>query len=451
MGGNLLIRGGTLVLPQGLVRADILIREGVIEKIGRDLKETAEEVLDASHKLVFSGIIDEHVHMREPGLLHKDDFTNGTMAAAAGGVTTVLEMPNTSPPVDSAKVLDEKVRLLEPKAYVDFGLYGVIHDTNADRFQEIVEAGAIGFKIFMGPTTGNIPPPDDGAILSVLKKSAELRVTLAFHAENSALVKYFTKKVKASGRTDPIAHLESRPGICEEEAIQRLILFSKRTGGRVHIVHMSAREGVELLRWARREGLNVTGETNPQYLLLSTEDYKKYGTLIKVNPPVRGKEDQCALWRAVNDGTINALSSDHAPHAADEKRGDVWKASAGFIGVQTLFPLMLDSALRGKLELSKLPALLSEGPAKLFNIYPKKGSLNVGSDGDLVIVDPAVETEIKEEYLYAKHRISPFIGWRLKGRIEYTILRGEIIAKNGKVIEEPKGRWIKPQRPTEPS
>ena len=446
---NILVKNGRLVLSSGIFETDLLIEEGKVSAIGKGLNSQAEDVIDASGKLIFPGVMDEHVHMREPGLTYKDDFTNGTMAAAAGGVTTVLEMPNTMPPVDDVRKLLDKARLLEPKAYVDFGLYGVIHDANADRFEEIVEAGAIGFKIFMGPTTGNIPSPDDGAILNVLRKSAELGVTLAFHAENFALVKYFTEKVKATGRTDPAAHSESRPGICEEEAMQRLVLFSKRTGGRVHIVHMSAKEGVELLRLARREGLNVTGETNPQYLLLSVKDYKKYGTLIKINPPVRNKEDQDALWRAINDGTISALGSDHAPHAAEEKIGDVWRASAGFIGVQTLFPLMLDSALRGKLELNRLPALLSEGPAKLFNLYPRKGSLNVGSDGDLVIVDPIAETEIKEEDLYAKYRISPFIGWRLKGRIEYTILRGEVIAKKGKVIEGPKGRWMKQQRPTE--
>ncbi len=445
MGSDLLIKGGTLVLPSGLVEADILIREGKIKIIGKELDVGYVHRINARGKLVFPGVIDEHVHMREPGLEYKDDFAHGTKAAAAGGVTTVLEMPNTLPPVDSKDVLLDKAKLLKPKAHVDFGLYGVIHDSNADKFEEMVRAGAIGFKIFMGPTTGNIPPPDDGTVFEILEKSAKLDVTLAFHAENMSMVKYFTKKMRESERRDPLAHTDSRPPICEEEAVQRLILLSKRTGGKVHIVHMSAKEGVYLLRKARKEGLNVTGETNPQYLFLTKEDYEKYGTLIKINPPVRSEEDREELWRAVRDGTISALASDHAPHSKEEKEADIWEAASGFIGVQTLFPLMLDAALKGRIELSRLSYLLSEGPAKLFGLYPKKGAISIGSDGDLVVVDPKSEWVIREEDIYSKNPISPFIGWKLKGRILYTILRGEVIAEEGRVLEKTRGEWIKRQ------
>jgi len=447
-GGSILVRGGTLVLPKGLIKADVLVEDGVVTAIGKGLSaQSIDERIDASGKLVFPGIIDEHVHMREPGLTHKDNFTNGTKAAAAGVVTTILEMPNTLPPVDSKGVFEEKKRLLEPKAYVDFGLYGVIHDSNADKFDELVHAGAVGFKIFMGPTTGNIPSPNDGTLYEILLKSAKYGITLAFHAENWDLVKYFTSKVKASGRNDPRAHLEARPSICEEDAIRKLILFSKKTGGRVHIVHMSAAEGIELLKYAIYEGLNVTGETCPHYLILSADDYSKYGNLMKVNPPVREKYHQDALWKAVREGVICALGSDHAPHTKEEKLKNVWEASAGFTGVQTFLPLMLDQALRGKLPLSKIPELMSENPARLFGIYPRKGTLAVGSDGDLIVVDPNSETMIHEEDLYAKYPVTPFVGWRLKGRIEYTILRGIIIAVNGRVVDEPKGKWISRMQP----
>ncbi|RLG76747.1 MAG: allantoinase AllB [Thermoprotei archaeon] len=442
-GGSILIRGGTLVLSKGLVKADVLIEDGVVSAIGKGLSaQGVDEIIDASGKLVFPGVVDEHVHMREPGLTHKDNFTNGTKAAAAGGVTTVLEMPNTLPPVDSRSVFEEKKRLLEPKAYVDFGLYGVIHDSNADKFEELVDAGAVGFKIFMGPTTGNIPSPNDGTLYEILLKSAKYGITLAFHAENWDLVKYFTSKVKASGRSDPSAHLEARPPICEEDAIRKLMLFSKKTGGRVHVVHMSAAEGIELLKYARYEGLNVTGETCPHYLILSADDYSKYGCLMKVNPPIRERHHQEALWRAVREGIIYALGSDHAPHTREEKSKDVWEAAAGFTSVQTFLPLMLDQALRGKMPLTKISELMSENPARLFGIYPRKGTIAVGSDGDLVIVNPNAETVIRAEDLYAKHPVTPFIGWRLKGKIEYTILRGVIIAANGKVVGGPKGRWI---------
>ncbi len=443
-GGSILIRRGTLVTPEATFVADIKIVDGRIVEIGESLSNSGvEEVIDAKGLIVMPGIVDEHVHMREPGLEYKDNFSNGTMGAALGGVTTVLEMPNTKPPVESASILKQKAKLLQQKAYVDFGLYGVIHNTNAQEFDDIVGEGAVGFKIFLGPTTGNIPPPDDGTLYEVMLKSAKLNVPLAFHAENADLVRYFTKKIKETGRTDPAAHTDSRPPICEEDSIRKLILFSRKTGGRVHIVHMAAKEGVELLKQARFEGLNVTGETCPHYLLLNYDDYGKYGTAIKVNPPIRQKEHQEALWKGVLDGTITTLGSDHAPHAEHEKKGNVWECAAGFTGVQTFLPLMLDQALRGKLALNKIPELMSENPAKLFNIWPKKGALSIGSDGDLVIIDPNGETLITKEWIKAKYPITPFIGWRLKGFIKYTILRGQVIAKDGKLVGGPKGLFIK--------
>lgn len=439
MPDNFVVKEGKLVLHSGIIEADILVEDGKVVAIGRDLR--GDSMFNARGKLIFPGVIDEHVHMREPGLTYKDDFKNGTKAAAAGGVTTVLEMPNTKPPVDSAKRLIEKAQLLTPKAHVDFGLYGVIHNANAQKFEEIVEAGAIGFKIFLGPTTGNIPSPDDGTLFEVLEKSAKMNVVLAFHAENGDLVRYFMEKFRH--RNDPAVHTNSRPSICEEESIRKLMLFSRETGGRVHIVHMSAKEGVRILREARSRGINMTGETNPHYLLLSRKDYKKFGTSIKVNPPIRGEEDREELWRAVNDGTITALASDHAPHSREEKEGDIWTAAAGFIGVQTLFPLLFDASMKGLMDLGRLAYLTSEGPARLFGLYPRKGTIAPGSDGDFVIVDPKAEFTITEEWLYAKHPITPFIGWKLRGKVVATILRGNIIAEDGKVVEAPSGSWIK--------
>ena len=439
MYGSLLIKGGKLVSSDGIFETDILIEDGKVRTIGKGL--SGDKVLDAAGKLVFPGVIDEHVHMREPGLTYKDDFTNGTKAAAAGGVTTVLEMPNTKPPVDDAERLLEKARLLAPKAYVDFGLYGVIHNANAQKFEEIVKAGAIGFKVFLGPTTGNIPSPDDGTLFEVLGKSAKMGVVLAFHAENGDLVKHFLKKFRH--RNDPSVHTDARPPICEEESIQKLELFSKMTGGRVHIVHMSAKEGVRILREAKSRGVNMSGETNPHYLLLTRKDYKRFGTSIKVNPPIRDEEDREELWKAINDGTIDTLASDHAPHSKEEKEGDIWAAAAGFVGVQTLFPLLFDAAVKGRMSFERLSYLTSEGPAKLFGLYPKKGKVMPGSDGDLVIMDPKAEFTITEDWLHAKYPITPFLGWKIRGRVMATILRGEMIAEDGEVIGKPIGEWIK--------
>ncbi len=443
-GGSLLIKGGLLVTPEGLLKADVKVVEGKITAIGSDLSpEGVEEVLNVNNLLVFPGVVDEHAHMREPGLEYKDDFTHGSMAAAVGGVTTVIEQPNTLPPVDDSHKLVDKATLLKGKAWVDFALYGVLHDSNVHELEDMLNAGAVGFKVFLGPTTGNIPSPSEGSLYEILSKSSGLGVTIAFHAEDRSLIEYFTNKVKSSGRSDPQAHEDSRPPVVEELAITKLLLLSRRTGGRVHVLHMSSSEGVELIKRASDEGIKVTGEVCPHYLTFSNEDYAKYGTLIKVNPPIRGRAHRESLMRAVRSGVITTLGSDHAPHSKEEKHRDVWDAAAGFPNVQTFFPVVLDLALRGEMPLTALPRLMSENPAKYFGLWPRKGVLRVGSDGDLVIVNPEERMKVTEEWLRYKSKVTPYLGWELRGRIKHVVLRGHLILKDEVLDRRPKGLWIK--------
>ncbi|MCS7125426.1 MAG: allantoinase AllB [Aigarchaeota archaeon] len=445
MSGSLLVKNGKLVSSSGIRELDILIVDGVIEAIGRDLKYSGVEVLDAKGFLIFPGVVDEHVHMREPGLTYKEDFETGTTAAAVGGVTTVLEMPNTIPPVDSSSRLREKKEILKGKAYVDYGLYGVLHDSNIDEIEDMWFEGAIGFKVFMGPTTGDIPSPPDKIIIEALEKSCRNGFTLAFHAENYELVKYYSEKVKNSGRNDPLVHSDARPNICEEEAVSRILIYTKKTRGRALIVHMSTSESVKLLAKAKIRGVHVFGETCPQYLFMTSEDHLKYGSLVKINPPLRSRKDQKSLWNGIKNNILDCVASDHAPHTVEEKTKNIWEAASGFIGVETLFPLMLDAALRGVLPLEKIPLILSENPAKIFGIYPKKGSLSIGAEGDLVIVDPEGEHVIQAEKLHSKHKITPYDGWRLRGKIKYTILRGVKIVEEGEITSKKAlGRDIKP-------
>ncbi len=447
MEGDLLVKNGRIVTPLSIREADILIRGGVIERIGRDLNADGAEVIDAKGLLVLPGGVDEHVHMREPGLTHKEDFASGTMAAAAGGITTILEMPNTIPPVESVGELRRKRGLLKDKAYVDFGLYGVLHDGNVDELVDMWEEGAVGFKVFLGPTTGNLPAPGDSILYEAMSLASKHGFTLAFHAENRDLVEYFTEKVKGEGRRDYEAHADSRPNICEEEAVSRLMILAKRTGAKTLIVHVSARETVELLREAKALGLRVWGETCPHYLLLTREAHKKYGSLVKVNPPLRDEDDRRSLWKALRDNVIRTIGSDHAPHTPEEKSGDIWNAQAGFIGVETMLPIMLDAALRGVISICKVASLVSYWPSKIFGLYPRKGSLEVGGDGDLVIIDPKGESRINAEKLHSKHKLTPFDGVSLRGRIRYTVLRGVVVAVNGEVVEEkPMGEPISPLR-----
>jgi dihydroorotase len=443
--GDLLVKNGVVVTSSGLQKLDILIINGVIEALGRDLQRNGVEVLDARRLLILPGVVDEHVHMREPGLTYKEDFETGTAAAAVGGVTTILDMPNTIPPVDSSRKLREKRRLLEDKAYVDFGLYGVLHNSNIDEIEEMWNEGAVGFKVFLGPTTGNIPPPLDKTLIEALEKSAVHGFTLAFHAENYSLVEYYTEKIKKAGLNNPEAYPDSRPNICEEEAVSRILTLTRKTGGKAVIVHTSTIEAVSLIKEAKMRSIKAYCETCPQYLLLDRKAYRRFGSLVKINPPLRDEDDQKALWSGLREGIIDTIGSDHAPHTYEEKTvGNVWEAAAGFIGVETLLPLMLDSALKGLIPIEKIPLLLSENPAKIFGIYPKKGCINVGADGDLIIVDPAQEDEIKAEKLHSKHKITPYDGMKIKGRIKYTILRGVKIVEDGEIIKHKMGRFIKP-------
>ncbi len=441
---GLLIRNGLVIHPYSRCRCDLYVEDGVIRAIGKGLDVPAEERIDASGKIVLPGAVDEHVHMREPGLEYKDNFTNGTRDALMGGVTTVLEMPNTLPPVDSATRLLEKKSILEKKAYVDFGLYGVIHDKNLSEVEPMINAGTIGFKIFLGPTTGNIPSPSTPVIYEALSITAQRRIPVAFHAEDWEMVRYFTEKVKASGRSDPAAHMYARPPICEELAIRKLAVLAGHTGARILIVHMASCEALEALREARDKGIEIYGETNPHYLLLDSSDYEKYGNFMKVNPPIREAIHRECLWRGILEGVITNIGSDHAPHSIEEKQRNVWSAPGGFPGVTTLLPLMLDQALRDKISLERLVELLSTNPAKLFNLYPKKGCLHPGCDADIVIVDPGGETIIDKEKMHTRNKYTPFHGWRLKARIEYVILGGRIAYANGEIIGGPSGRSLQP-------
>ncbi|MEM2021819.1 MAG: allantoinase AllB [Zestosphaera sp.] len=443
-GGSLLVKDGLIVTPEGLLKADVKVVEGKITAIGSDLStEGVEEVLNVDNLLVFPGVVDEHAHMREPGLEYKDDFTHGSMAAAVGGVTTVIEQPNTLPPVDDSRKLVDKAMLLKSKAWVDFALYGVLHDSNVHELEDMLNAGAVGFKVFLGPTTGNIPSPSEGSLYEILSKSSRIGVTIAFHAEDRSLIDYFTNKVKSSGRSDPQAHEDSRPPIVEELAITKLLTLSRRTDGRVHVLHISSSEGVELIKRALDEGVKVTGEVCSHYLTFSNEDYAKYGTLIKVNPPIRGRTHRESLMRAVRSGVITTLGSDHAPHSKEEKYRNVWDAAAGFPNVQTFLPVVLDLALRGEIPLTALPRLISENPAKYFGLWPRKGVLRVGSDGDLVIVNPEERTRVTEEWLRYKSKVTPYLGWELRGRIKHVVLRGHLILRDEVLDRKPKGHWIK--------
>lgn len=457
-----IIRNGTIVTPCSTYKANIYVKDGKIAAITKDeLQGNVNEVTDASGKYVLPGLIDTHVHSRDGGATYKEDFFTSTQAAAAGGITTIFEMPNTDPPVNNVENFHKQVENFSKKAHVNFGLWGIcLGDLNNNNLSSLSEAGVIGFKYFWGYAVNKktfqliynysedmddvIPPCDDGEVFSMFEAVAKTNKTFAIHAENSDLIHRLTEKYKATGKNDYDTFLKSRPNLAEEITIQTAIAMAKETGAKLHILHVSTAEGVDLIRNAQKKGIPITAETCPHYLFLTNEDFKKIGPEMKVYPLVKRKEDQQAIWEGILDGTISIVSSDHAPHTAEEKEGDLWSIPAGMCGVETIVPLMLNAISENKITIHQVVSLLSENPAKQFGIYPRKGTLQVGSDADITIVDMNRRYTINREKLHSKGKVTAYHGFKIKGMPVQTIVHGITVMKDGEIISPPIGKLVTP-------
>lgn len=441
---DLIIRGGTLVTATAQQRTEILIRGGKVAGylLPDSPVDPAVPVLDATGLHVLPGLIDVHVHFREPGLEHKETFLTGSAAAAVGGVTTVFDMPNTLPPIASAERLTAKAESLKGRSYVDYGLYGVLLPDNLEQVGPMLEAGAIALKLFAGPTTGNLAAPGWGALIEVFRTVAAAGGVIAIHAEDRDVVEHWEQKVKATGGATYADLLASRPAFSEASAIAQAVLLAGMTGCRLHVVHVNTKEGVEILAQGKAKGFPVTAETCPPYLLLTEADYPRLGNRMKILPYIRHREDQERIWAGVLDGTIDMLSTDHAPHLPEEKARDIWSAPAGAPGVEVLLPLMLDQVNRGRLSLQHLVRLTSQEPAKAFGLYPRKGSASLGSDADFVVVDLKRRHTLQVERMLSKARQSPFDGQAVTGMPVATVVRGRVVARDGQVVSEPVGERV---------
>jgi dihydroorotase len=442
---DLTIRNGRIVTPQVTYEGDIAVENGKIVAITRKGTLTGQcESIDASGKLVFPGILDIHVHFREPGYTYKEDFETGSMAAAVGGITTIYDMPNNKPFLKTVKDFNEKREMIRSRAYVDYGLIAAVCKDNIEEIPRLAEAGVGAFKTFMSDVAGEIPL-DDGELLKAFGLVGQTGLIIGVHAENDSIVKYCTSEIKKQGRTDLLAYADAHPNLAEAEAIQRAILLAAHAGCRLHIYHMSTREGVEFVRDAKRKGLPVSSETSPVYLLLCRNDMNRVGRLLKVSPPVRSSEDVEALWMGLSDGTVDLIGTDHAPHTLEEKlTGDIWESKGGLPGVETNVPLMLTQVQAGRLSIRDYVKLASENPARLFNLYPRKGAIQVGSDADFTIVDMEKEGTIKAERLHSKSKMTPFEGYKTIGMPIYTIIRGRVVMKEGEIVDKPHGEMIRP-------
>ncbi|MFC0384041.1 dihydroorotase [Muricoccus vinaceus] len=449
---DLLITGGTVVNETGRFPADVAVKDGVIAFMGHpSLAPRAREVIDARGRFVIPGAIDVHVHIREPGMTHKEDWTTGTRAAAAGGVTTVFDMPNTDPPTWDLDALAIKREAAERQAHVNFGLYGLVDERKLDSLEPLMDAGVIAFKLFYGNTTGNLPAPNDGAVLEAFEVLAARGHRTTIHAENSPMLFWRENRMKAAGRTDDYAHWCARADIVALESLNRCIVLSEWTGARIHIAHESCARSVPYIKAAKARGVPITVETCPQYVLLAAEDLTGEAARIgRLNPPIREGAQRAALLEALAEGTIDILGTDHAPHAVSEKQDpSIWGNACGFPGVETSMRLMLTLVNQGRLTLEQYVRMAGAAPARAFGLYPRKGVVQPGADADLAIVDPSVEGEIRGADLHSlRSRFTPFEGMRTVGAPVATIVRGRVVMRGG-VVADAAG-WGRMERPEMP-
>jgi allantoinase len=432
--------GGMVVTHTGAFPATVTIAGGRVSAlVDPQERPNAGEVIDAKGRLILPGCIDPHVHFNEPGRTHWEGFETGTRGAAAGGVTTVVEMPlNAIPPTTDVRAFQAKVDAVSRKAVVDYALWGGLVTDNVDALEGLHRAGAAAFKAFMTDTGTEFARADDGVLWEGMRRIAAWDGMVGVHAENNDLTVRLRARLQRAGRKGMPDWAASRPPEAELEAVQRALLLARTAGCRLHIVHLSIPQGGECIAAARRGGQRVTVETCPHYLLLDEVAASEAGPMAKCAPPLRSRAAVEGLWRQVLDGTIDCIASDHSPCPPAEKArgsGDIWAAWAGITGVQTLLPLVFWEGVRRRgLALERLAALVSTNAAKIFGLFPRKGTILPGADADLVVLDPDREWTITADWLRYRHPQTPYLGWRLTGWIERVLLRGRTVVRDGDVV-----------------
>ena len=436
------IRGGQVVTSGGILRADVAIAGERIAAIAPEITSAAASTIDATDFHIFPGVIDAHVHFNEPGRAEWEGIESGSKSVAAGGGTLFFDMPlNAHPPTIDAESFHLKRRAAEALSYVDFALWGGLTPSNLDCLEELANCGAVGFKAFMcNSGIDDFSSIDERSLLKGMKRAAALNLPVAVHAESEAMTSQLRREASGKNLTSVRAYLDSRPIAAELEAIGRAIELAGETGCRLHVVHVSCAAGVRLISEARQSGLDVTCETCPHYLTLSEEDLERLGSVAKCAPPLRSTTERELLWDELLAGKIQTVGSDHSPSPPEMKQSsDFFKIWGGISGAQHLLPLMLS---RGNLPL--VAQLLASNVSQIFRLPASKGRIAVGFDADLALVTLGEDFEIKKEDIFYRHRQSPYTGRRVPARVEHTILRGQTIFKNGKIIAKPGGRLVHP-------
>jgi len=431
---SLIIKNGSCYIDGKLTQTDIGLSGNKIKKIGK-IELNSSKVYDATDKVVLPGIIDTQTHFREPGSTDVEDLESGSRAAVLGGVTSLFEMPNTNPPTSNLVEFDKKLQLAKNRMHSNYAFYFGATPDNIEQLSKLKDVeGCCGVKLFAGSSTGKLLVDKEADIEKVISSSDRV---VSIHSEDEEILNLRKKFIKEG---DVHSHPEWRNTECAISSTRRVVKIAERYNKKIHVLHVTTKEEVDFLAMHKK---NVTFEITPQHLTLYAPDcYDKLGTYAQMNPPLRTKEHYDRLWVAIKNNIVDVLGSDHAPHSKENKNKNYPNTPSGMPGVQTIFPIMLDHVNNGKLTLEQLIKLMCENPCKIFGIK-NKGYLKEGYDADLTIADMDKEVTIKDEMIASKCGWTPFNNYKVKGFPVGTIVNGNLVMSNGKVIVESKGTPLK--------
>lgn len=417
------------IVPENSI-ISIGIEEGKIASL-KKIAPKREEHINLRESVILPGLIDAHVHLRDPGLTHKEDFRTGTMAAANGGFTTVMDMPNTRPPTNTPQTFKDKLKIAEHKSLVDYGLHagvGKLKDV-----ESLFKLKPVSFKLFMDLL-------DDRALDEIFKEIGKLsrkNPIVSLHCEDEDTVTRSTLKLRQKGRDKPEKYADARPPLAETIAVSKALKLAKKYNLAIHICHVSVKESLELIGEAKESGTKVTGEVTPHHLFLDSKYLEKWGNLAKTNPPLRDPEDKLTM-DLLKD--IDTIGTDHAPHTIPEKEQNIWNAPPGIPNLETTLPLLLTQINRRKMTFTDLKRLLCENPSRIFRLE-NKGFIREGADADLVVVDTKEEGVINPDKFKSKAKYSPFEGFKVKGMPVMTMVGGNVVMEEGEVLKN-EGKFI---------
>jgi allantoinase len=442
--GSVLISGGMVATEYGLFEADLLAVDGRIAALGADATplQGADEVIDARGLVILPGAVDPHAHFEDPGHTEREDFTTGTSSAAAGGITTVIEHPLTYPPVTTVDLYREKRDMARRKVVIDFALWGALTRPSLEHMEGQWREGAAGFKAFMPISDPSYPNVTDAELLQGMQTAARLGALVLIHCESESLLQANRERLQREGRTDLMAHPESRPAFVEEEAVHRALFLAASAGVRVQIVHGSSPVSADLVSDARRHGHRATIEVCPHHLLLDMDDYRRLGPWGCCAPALRERELVEGMWDRVLRGELHSLVSDHAAYTREEKeagRDDMLECPLGCQVIQETVPLVLSEAVHQRgMSLPDFARFSATNSARAAGLYPRKGTILPGSDADLALYDLQAEWTVdSREQQFSKNPWSPFEGRRVRGRVVRTIVRGRTVYCDGEITAPP--------------